>query len=207
MSWLPSGHFPIVIPPVYEVYRGYIVFVFSVTMFVCLWLCLYVNFFFVKGFSGTTAPRILKVRTHTGYDLLYCVKEKQPPPAYHSLYLSIFPSQNSQLLWEPKSSNFVYTLRWAKYIVEKKTKMLWLIMFPPVRVGRHIVFAWFVCPSFCPSVRLSVTKSCLLCNLKTVQDIFMKLHIILTNIRRHADTRTITLVFILFELCPFELCK
>ena len=28
----------IVIPPVYEVYRGYIVFVFSVTMFVCVFV-------------------------------------------------------------------------------------------------------------------------------------------------------------------------
>ena len=40
----------VIIPPVYEVYRGYIVFAFSVTMFVCL--C--VNFFSVKDFSGTT---------------------------------------------------------------------------------------------------------------------------------------------------------
>ena len=29
----------IFIPPVYEVYRGYIVFAFSVTMFVCLCVC------------------------------------------------------------------------------------------------------------------------------------------------------------------------
>ena len=28
------------IPPAYEVYRGYIVFAFSVTMFVCLSVCL-----------------------------------------------------------------------------------------------------------------------------------------------------------------------
>ena len=28
-----------IIPPVYEVYRGYIVFAFSVTMFVCLCVC------------------------------------------------------------------------------------------------------------------------------------------------------------------------
>ena len=38
------------IPPVYEVYRGYIVFAFSVRMFVCL----SVNFFSVKDFSETT---------------------------------------------------------------------------------------------------------------------------------------------------------
>ena len=38
------------IPPVYEVYRGYIVFAFSVRMFVCL----SVSFFSVKDFSETT---------------------------------------------------------------------------------------------------------------------------------------------------------
>ena len=37
-----------IIPPVYEVYRGYIVFAF----FVCV--CVFVNFFSVKDFSGTT---------------------------------------------------------------------------------------------------------------------------------------------------------
>ena len=45
----------------------------------------------VKDFSGTTAPRILKIGTNVGYDLLYCVKENQHA-AYHSLSLSIFLS-------------------------------------------------------------------------------------------------------------------
>ena len=40
--------------PRYEVYRGYIVFAFSVIMFVCLSVCLSVNFFSVKYFSATT---------------------------------------------------------------------------------------------------------------------------------------------------------
>ena len=40
--------------PRYEVYRGYIVFAFSVIMFVCLSVCLSVNFFFVKDFSAYT---------------------------------------------------------------------------------------------------------------------------------------------------------
>ena len=40
----------LVIPPVDEVYRGYIVFAFSVRMFVCV----SVNFFSVKDFSETT---------------------------------------------------------------------------------------------------------------------------------------------------------
>ena len=31
----------------------------------------------VKDFSGTTEPRILKLGTNVGYDLLYCVKENQ----------------------------------------------------------------------------------------------------------------------------------
>ena len=54
-----------------KLYRGYIVFVFSVTMFVCVCLC--VNFFFVKDFSGTTLPRILKFCTDIVYDLC-CVR-------------------------------------------------------------------------------------------------------------------------------------
>ena len=40
----------LIIPPVYEVYRGYIVYAFSVRILVCLT----VNFFSVKVFSGTT---------------------------------------------------------------------------------------------------------------------------------------------------------
>ena len=42
----------IVIPPVYKVYRGYIVFAFSVCLFVCLFVCKL--FFSVKDFSGIT---------------------------------------------------------------------------------------------------------------------------------------------------------
>ena len=56
---------------------------------VCLCMCVCVNF---KDFSGTTVPRILKFGTNVGYDLLYCVKENQPPAAYHTLDLSIFLS-------------------------------------------------------------------------------------------------------------------
>ena len=47
-----------------------------------VFLC--VNFFFVKDFSGTAEPRILKFGSNVGYNLLYCVRENQPPPAYHS---------------------------------------------------------------------------------------------------------------------------
>ena len=70
------------ITPVYEVYRGYIVFVFSITVFVCV-LC---KLLFIKDFSGTTEPRILKFRTNVGYNLLYCVKDIQPSDTYHFLY-------------------------------------------------------------------------------------------------------------------------
>ena len=51
-------------------------------------MCLCGNFFSVKDFSGTTAPRILKLVTNIGYDL-YCVSQNQRARAYHSLYLSI----------------------------------------------------------------------------------------------------------------------
>ena len=61
-------------------------------MCVCVYVCLCVNFFFFKDFSETTAPRILKFGANVGYDLLHCVRESQPPDAYHFLYLSIFLS-------------------------------------------------------------------------------------------------------------------
>ena len=78
--------------PRYEVYRGYIVFAFSVIMFVCLSVCLSVNFFFVKDFSATSWVRILKFGTRLDSDELYCVTKEQPHIAYQSLYLFIFLS-------------------------------------------------------------------------------------------------------------------
>ena len=47
---------------------------------------------FVKDFSGTTRPRILKFDTNIKYDRLYCALKNQPHMAYQSLYLSIFLS-------------------------------------------------------------------------------------------------------------------
>ena len=47
---------------------------------------------FVKDFSGTTRPRILKFGTNIRYDRLYCVLKNQPHMVYQSLYLSIFLS-------------------------------------------------------------------------------------------------------------------
>ena len=49
-----SEHCYIFIPPAYKVYRGYIVFAFSVRMLVCVCVCVSVNFFSVKDFSETT---------------------------------------------------------------------------------------------------------------------------------------------------------
>ena len=61
-----------------------------VCVFVCVCVCK--PSFYIKDFSGTTEPRILKFSTNVGYNLLFCVRENEPPPAYHSLYLSIFLS-------------------------------------------------------------------------------------------------------------------
>ena len=69
----------------YEVYRGYIVFAFSVIMFVCLSVCLSVNFFSVKDFSATTWVRILKFGTKLDSDELYCITKNS-----HKLLISPF---------------------------------------------------------------------------------------------------------------------
>ena len=57
---------------------GYIVFAFSVIMFVCLLVCLSVCklFFSVRDFSATTWVRILKFGTKLDSDELYCVTKK-----------------------------------------------------------------------------------------------------------------------------------
>ena len=72
--------------PRYEVYRGYIVFAFSVIMvvslFVCLSVCLSVcKLFSVKDFSATRL-RILKFGTQLDSDESYSVTKKQPHIAY-----------------------------------------------------------------------------------------------------------------------------
>ena len=82
---------------------------FSVIIFVRLFVCLSVNFFSVKNFSATTWVRILKFDTKLNSDELYCVAKnphkKQPHVSYQSLYLFIslslqwkFLSQISHLL-------------------------------------------------------------------------------------------------------------
>ena len=68
--------------PRYEVYRGYIVFAFSVIMFVCLLVCKL--FFSVKDFSATTWVRILKFGTKLDSDEMYCVTKKRQLTLYTS---------------------------------------------------------------------------------------------------------------------------
>ena len=77
-------------------------------MFVCVFVCLSVNFFSVKCFIATTWVRILKFGTKLDSDELYRVTKQQPHIAYQFLYLFIFLSlqwiflsQISQLLLEP----------------------------------------------------------------------------------------------------------
>ena len=92
--------------PRYEVYRGYIVFAFSVIMFVC-------KLFSGKDFSATTSIRAPKLGTKLDSDEMDCVINKQPHIAYQSLYLFIFLSLkgNFRHLLEPVFSNFVHTFR------------------------------------------------------------------------------------------------
>ena len=59
-------------------------------MFVCLSVCLSVNFFSVKDFLATTWVRILKFGTKLDSDELYCVTKEQPRIADQYLYLFIF---------------------------------------------------------------------------------------------------------------------
>ena len=67
----------------------------SVCVCVCMCVCVCVcvcELFFVKDFSETNVPMILKFGTNIGYDKVYCVLKNQPHMAYQSLYLSIFLS-------------------------------------------------------------------------------------------------------------------
>ena len=101
---------------------------------------------FVKDFSWTTWPRILKFGTNIRYDRLYCVLNNQPHmayQAYQSLYLSFFLSfQQFFHLISSASSNFVYTMRTTKWITGNKTKVLrlnfvfffYVFLFPSLRL-------------------------------------------------------------------------
>ena len=87
-----------------------------------------------KDIWVTTLPSILKFGTNVGYDLLYCVRETQPPP-FIIPFICPFLFLSSQIFcnrflgfYERQSSNSLYSLKVAKYIVGKKTKMLRLIL-------------------------------------------------------------------------------
>ena len=93
-------------------------------LYLCLFVCLSVNSFFVEDFSATTWVRIMKFGTKLDSDELYCVKNEQPHIAYQSLYLFIFLSlqwkflsQITQLLLGSVFSNFLYIFKKAKCIV------------------------------------------------------------------------------------------
>ena len=104
-----------------------------------------------KGFSGTTAPRILKFDTNVGYDLLYCVKDNQPA-AYHCLicrffflskqifcykFLSLYESQSLQIL------------RVAKYIVGQKTKLIFILpSFSFFSISHSNIIHWEICDKY-----------------------------------------------------------
>ena len=85
----------------------------------------------VSSFSGTTVPMIWKFGTNVGYDL-YCVKENQHGAAKRCLICPFF-FLSKQIFcykflsfYESQSSNFVYTLRVAKYIVDQKTELIFI---------------------------------------------------------------------------------
>ena len=70
----------------------------------------------------------------------------------------------------------------------------------PIQGQRNIVFAI--------DIRSFVTKSYLLCNLKTVSRYFYEtLQKCLPPWDDVQNTRTITVVYVPWELCPFEHCK
>ena len=68
--------FALFLYPLYTEYIGGIKFL----PFPCVCVCL--NVFFIKDFSGNAVPNNLKFGTHIGYDKLYCVLKNQPHMAY-----------------------------------------------------------------------------------------------------------------------------
>ena len=104
--------------PRYEVYRGYIVFAFSVTMSVCLFVCLFDNFFSVKDFSAATWLRIMKFGTKLDSDELYFVtKNSHILLISHFICSFVFLSNENfchrflSSYWSQCFLNFVFTFR------------------------------------------------------------------------------------------------
>ena len=74
---------------------------------------------FVKDFTENAKSRILKFDTNIGNDKLYCVLENQPPPDYHSVYLSIFLF----LIRKTSATYFSAPIRARVFIVCKHLKV------------------------------------------------------------------------------------
>ena len=109
------------------------------------------TFFFVKDFSGTTAPRILKFGTNIGYDLLYGVRENQHPHSYHSLYLSIFSFSPIKFF----AKDFAWTT--APRILKFCTNIGYDFLYH-VRENEHpYAYHSFICPFFFFSNKIFVT--------------------------------------------------
>ena len=73
---------------------------------------------------------ILKFESNVGYYLLYCVKENQVPPIYHTLHLSILLYLHiSDTYCSAPVRASLQILRVAKYIVGKKKKILFPDLF------------------------------------------------------------------------------
>ena len=101
---------------------------------------------FVKDFSGTTLPMILKFGTKIRYERLYCVSKNQPHMAYQSIYLSIFHSfqQFFHLISSASMSATVF-----KYCIHNKDNQVY---YCKQNQGAEIFFVFFFCFSFFPSV-------------------------------------------------------
>ena len=123
-------------------------------MFVCLSVCLSVNFFSVKDFSATTWVRILKFGTKLDSDELYCVTKEQPHIAYQSLYLFIFFLSNGNFCHRYLSSY------WSQCFQILCTSSGWQSVLCKWKLSEvyrgYIVFAFSVIMLVCLSVCLSV---------------------------------------------------
>ena len=90
---------------------------------------------FVKDFSGTAAPRIFEIWYKFWVWLVaLCKRESAPWCLPFSLFVhfsfeSNFLLQISRLLWEPESSNFLYTWEWPNILWDRKPRC-WDLFLP-----------------------------------------------------------------------------
>ena len=84
-------------------------------------VCLFVNFYSVRDFSGTAWTRISKLGTHIGYDKLSCVINHImliSPFIAVFVHFSFSVTKTLLLLILAQVFKFVRTLRVAKYIMQ-----------------------------------------------------------------------------------------